>query len=380
MGVRPYGVLTEKGRKYVSRSRYWRKVFAVQDEEDLINPLLENFINEDHKPVLIPCLDGQAALIDQNYDLLKERFILPSINGRQGEIVKAMNKLRQYELAQDHGVKMTPTISIMLPQGARTTPDFEPPYILKPVMTVEGEKLDIEVCADLASYRAAIDKFTTLHYPRILVQRYLSERREFCISGAIMPSGGFDMAVVENLRRWPLNFGIGSFAKLSLEDDVISYARELMSFARDVGYVGPIDIEFFQSKERVFYLNEINWRSSGRNFISFYTGIHPAYDYYLDATNATRQTFARINTRAGLVFSGRGELHLAQEGNLPYRTLLRDMLRANSYSTWFWRDPIPFVSEMTRLSGRFVSIVTSRIFSRSSKARDRKSETYADKD
>lgn len=379
MGIRPYGVLTGAARKYVTRSRYWQEVYPVQDDA-LIEPLFEKFLNETHKPVVIPCLDKQAAQVDLNYDRLKERFILPSINGAQGEIVKAMDKLRQYELAQAHNVDMAPTLVVDLPQDATLAPDFKPPYILKPVMTIEGEKLDIEICRDLDAYRNAISKFTRLEYPRILVQRYLAERREFCISGAVMPSGGFDMAVVENIRRWPQGFGIGSFAQLSLEPEVTAYARRLMAFARDVGYVGPIDIEFFRSLEDgAFYLNEVNWRSSGRNFISFHTGVHPAYDYYMDAVGASRHTFERVNTRPGYVFSGRGEFHLAfHDRTTPVRTWLRDMARANSYSTWYWRDPVPFFSETTRLLGSMFNLVSARLFKRFSPKSKNKGRSDAD--
>jgi len=70
---------------------------------------LREFRGEKIKPVLVPTSDGLAYEIDTRLDELKQYFFVPSINGKQGEITRLMDKKSQALWAHQLGLKTAKT-------------------------------------------------------------------------------------------------------------------------------------------------------------------------------------------------------------------------------------------------------------------------------
>lgn len=348
-GIKPYGILIKTRRKFSKRSKYWADIIEINSLDDIIPTLLSQFTNEQKKPVLFPVFDEEATILDNNYDLLKGYFFLPSVFERQGELTKLMDKQRQFEISQEYGIPMLNSEICTLCDESASEIEITPPYILKPVASVEGKKIDIEICMNDKAYKAAIAKFKALGYTRILVQHYLEGCREFCCSGVISSTGACHFALVENLRKWPIGFGIGSQAKYSIDDNTNQFAERILHMAYSLGYHGPIDVEFFLDNRGCFYLNEINWRTSGRNYISLFTGIHPAYEYYLECT-----TGAEIengwNRKPGFIMDEKTDFHhVVNTKDVSLKNWLHDIKNTDSFSLWYAKDLMPAICEYWRL-------------------------------
>ena len=75
-------VIDNKRFAYVTKSKYVKSYYqTVEDEEKIKNILLNNFINQKQKAILIPTSDFAALFIDKNIDELQKYFIVPKNNG-----------------------------------------------------------------------------------------------------------------------------------------------------------------------------------------------------------------------------------------------------------------------------------------------------------
>lgn len=282
-GLKAYGIIIGEGagKSFIRKSKYWEKTWAAKDEKEGIEILIREFGRETARPVVIPYSDGIARELDISLYKLEKRFLLPSFGGEQGKIAEFMDKYQQSVFLRQCGLSTLP--GRIVEKGKPEGETIEFPVILKPVASVEGEKLDIRICRSKEEYGRELEGFFEKGYGRVLVQRYLENRTEYVLAGAVTDRL-VTFTVVRNIRQWPIHIGCGSFSEFVCDGAVLDYGRGILEKLSDAGYRGLIDVEFFSGGDGSFYVNEVNWRSSGRNFVSLYTGVHSALQYYLSVT------------------------------------------------------------------------------------------------
>ena len=163
-GINPYGIIIssdEDESRFVEKSKYWKRVWRVNSEEEAVELILSKFAEETLPPVLIPWSDSAEKCIDRNLDRLKGMFIVPSINGEAGSVVSLMNKYSQIEFATKHDIPVVKTL--MLDLKNINIPDAMVfPCIIKPVASYEGNKLDIGKCKNLEELETKIERLRRL--------------------------------------------------------------------------------------------------------------------------------------------------------------------------------------------------------------------------
>ena len=279
--IKPYGIIVgvegKLGGGFIHKSKYWKNVWLVDHAEDSVECLLKNFSNEEEKPIVISYVDKVTQLLDARYNELSKLFILPSINQQEDAINVLANKFEQVQFAKMLGINMLETKIIELATVSQNN-DNHYPVILKPVQGGEGDKYDISICYTEDEYNGAIQALKVKGYKRILQQPYLQDRQEYVVFGALDKKYDFcSYTVIHNLRQYPSAFGIGCFSEYITESNdkaVFNFAKLLMQKIMDYGYSGSIDIELFKDCNNEIYINEINWRVGGRNFVSLDTKIY----------------------------------------------------------------------------------------------------------
>lgn len=340
--IKPYGIIIcpKNGRSFVAQSRYWRKNFIAYNEEDAVKILQKNFGNKGEKPVVMPWSDTMAAYLDCHYDELQKKFILPSISERERGILRLMDKQKQAEFSREYGLLMLPS-EIALPTFENIKCKAKKvgyPCILKPVASVEGEKNDIKICNCERELYYVIKEILSKKYKRILVQKFLDSRTEYVLTGALDTMVNV-FTIVSNIRQWPANMGCGSFSSFVTDEKVLQYGKKCLIALKKAGYSGNLDIEFFLDDRGIFYLNEINWRSSGRNFVSLYTKIYPAVALYNEIT--TGEEREEYSIKPGYTMNEATDFRHVLAGNISLWRWLKDMWRTDSFAIWYWRDPLP---------------------------------------
>ena len=112
LGINPYFVLIANDHiSPCSSSKYIKETFKIESESytDVYKFLMNNFNDEEEKPILIPTGDPVEKFLDSNYNELSKKYILPNIDNRQGEILKCMDKNYQHELCEKFNVNVPNT-------------------------------------------------------------------------------------------------------------------------------------------------------------------------------------------------------------------------------------------------------------------------------
>lgn len=343
-GISPYGIVVNPSSKscFVTKSKYWKHTFVINNNEQIIDTLLSNFSNEQEKPVIIPWSDSAAAEIDKNLNKLSQFFIVPSLNGKEGAIVKMMDKKNQIDFIQKYGLPMAKSWTVSLPYNDDGT-NFIYPCICKPVSSYEGTKKDIKKCdtpQDLVSYLNILSK---KDYKQFLVQEYISFDKELVFSGSCDSQPSY--IISENVREWPVIGGTNSFFKVIDDSTIHNICQNILAALQKENYYGMFDIELFQVNEKV-YLNEINWRNTGNSFFALGTQVHWAVIWYLQAIG--KDTSYLKHTTKDITQCAMNEStdlrHVLFKG-LPFSVWFKDLKRMQSFALWYKKDLRPTVSQ-----------------------------------
>ncbi len=346
--IKPYGIIICKKKnwkkEWVHRSKYWKKHYRVDSAEKALDLLLKEFGNEKAKPVVITPIDYVVQIIDARYDEFSKKFILQSIKGKQNGINTLANKLEQAKLTEFLGFKTLPTKILDVENFEQTqVKDEEFPLLLKPVQGGEGAKDDITICRDRKELRDCIDFLKGKNYQRILCQKYLEEREEFVLYGAVC-TGLCSYTVIRNLRQWPLSYGVGSFAKLVIDEKYIVFGAQLFKKLAEFGYNGPIDVEFFLDKKTgSIYVSEYNWRPGGRNFTSLGTNVYSIVLWYLIRTGQSIDGLTVVNRKDGYSMNDATDYNHVIYKNITKRQWRRDFKNSCAHALYNKKDIKPWI-------------------------------------
>ena len=265
-------IITNDNRyAYVKRSKYINKCFVVHEDEKEIMTCLDKFSGNQNKPIIFPTSDFSEAIIDKNFNAIKSSFILPSINNKQGQILKFMNKFNQFELAKKNDIKMAKSKIIEL-NDSNIKIQTTYPCIIKPLESIDGQKSDITICYNNSQLKECFEKLRKCNYKKLLIQDYINYDYELTLMGCSYNKRVYIPGAVKKFRRYPTDRGSVSFG------EVIPYnyfSKKIINIEKlliELNYNGLFDIEIFVRGSDVF-LNEINFRNSGNSYVLNYKNI-----------------------------------------------------------------------------------------------------------
>lgn len=343
-GIKPFGIITSSGEKrYVSRSKYWEKTWLVSNNENSIMKVLrEEFNSEEKKPIIIPYSDLAEEIIDKNLDILKEKFILPSVNGIQGKANILQDKNIQYELAQKYGISMAKSWVINLDKSISIPNDIFFPCILKPQISTEGDKRDIVVCDNKDELIKAIELLKSNFYKRIFVQEYINKDYELDLFGCItLNSNEIILCITRNIREWPVRGGTCCYSSYVIDESIRNECIRIVEMVQSIGYRGTYDIELFSVKGKI-YLNEINFRNSGNGYCSEFQKIYYPYIWCLDAAGSKISNYKKYADKTGYFMTEFTDFRHVVYGGLSLKKWLYDLKRTNCFMVFNIDDMRPF--------------------------------------
>ena len=344
-GIATYGILMSpksRNKNFIAYSNNWSDVYIAKDENEVLGLLDEKFGKEHSKPVLLAFTDKAAALLDRNLNVLARKYIMPSIAMEQGRIIDLMNKERQGRLFRKLQLPFLETNIIRLSSFQSATWEF--PIILKPVASIDGSKADIQICHDEPEISEAVASLEREGYQRILAQRFVSRKKEYVLIGAVAKKL-MAYSLIRNIRQNPPKTGTGTFSQFETSAHVHRFAREVLHKIAEYGYSGPIDIEFWETEDG-FIMNEINWRSSGRNFVSQYTGISPEVLWYQAEIAENKLYQEKSYAGEGTVMTEFADFKNVVSGDIGFFQWIRDVKRCSAFSVWDFYDMRPFFAKI----------------------------------
>lgn len=347
-GIKPYGILVGKKNNrfdsYASKSKFWKKTWIVDSEEEGINKIIDLFSNEKEKAVIVPSSDGAEVIIDQNLERLKKFFFVPGIGDKQGAVSRLMNKTTQAEWAHSIGLKTAESWELDLEKRNSIEQIKKYPCILKPVLSSEGEKSDIIKCENRKSAENAIATLVAKGYKRILAQEFLTKDYEVELFGCITKNSRTTPYLLsKHLREWPPIAGSVSCHEFIVDREYKKDAEEILSKIRDYGYTGNIDIELFMIQGEL-YLNEVNFRNSGDVYACFYNKVFYPVIWYLDIIGNDTSNFNTYYDNSKYAMNETTDFRHVIFGKLRFKEWLEYYKNCADFALKFKKDMRPAIA------------------------------------
>ena len=264
-GIKPIVILAAHAPFLVPCSKYIGELHRVDDNALGLSLLMEKYGDEPVKPFLFSCSDDIESLLDENYEMLKEKFYFFD-GGSTGHITSLMNKDEINKLAARCGARIPR--SEVVERGVLPT-SVPYPVITKSIAsTVGGWKNDVYICRDETELREAYTKIET---PIVLVEEFIEKKNELCVDGVSIHGGEY---VYMPLKCHYIRFtdkAYGNFMTMFPFED--GKTKNLITeIIHATKFTGIFSIEFLVTKDDELVFLEVNFRNSTWCYSATYAG------------------------------------------------------------------------------------------------------------
>lgn len=299
----------------VEYSKFARYGHTVKTKQEGLEWLLNHQSDFPKGTIVFPTSDWMENLLDCHYDVLSSHFVFPNC-GKQGEVTRLMDKILQNTIAEQHGIRTLR--SIYTSSVNFSLDEVVYPCMVKPLISVNGSKCDMRVCAN----REELDEALTSakHTKEFIIQQYIQNESDLLLLGISLPNGE---VWTPSLVVKPEVSSTGEYTYANVTTEVERYLPELIKvkeFVKSLNYVGPFSIEFGVEKGKNYFF-EMNLRNDGTSHYPLASGVNIAYVYY--------RACKGLLTADDMVYT-RGEFPMVDEVLDIRRVLYREM----SLSQW----------------------------------------------
>lgn len=264
-------ILCENNKCWTAKSKYIKNLTVCSHKEEMVNILLD-LKKDGEKSFLIPAGDPYSKLIDENFDLLSQYYIIPNINCTAGELSHFMNKKPMSEAAYEiGGFKLPYTLYFRVPESESFIDVAELNECEKyyPLIIRNGESFtnadgDIYIVKNRDEFVSALEKKRGI---TVIIQQFIDKDEEVGIQGV-----GFGKdtepvvaGVVHKIRTAVIgSIGSTTYAKIApLKNEAVIEATK--KFIQGVGYDGIYDIELLRKGDD-YYFVECNFRNGAYGY------------------------------------------------------------------------------------------------------------------
>lgn len=318
-------------------SKYITWMHHCKPGEDFIDVLKQHFWHEEHKPVLYTNCDLAQSMLDANYDELKERFHIFNAKGRQGEIIRLMDKKNTFVIAKDCGLNLIPTYYI---DKTSPLPESIPyPCLIKSDNSSRAGKDFMCVCSDKAQLQAALRDGV-----EYLLQEYIEKDTELNILGVSL-NHGKDVIISGAVRKIRDYLHYQSFY-ICLEDldeyPQVDMAR-VKRFVAETGYEGLFSIEFLIKGDKAYFL-EINLRNDGCCYLYTSAGVNYPYIWAEYCSGATLDSAVySMKARTPTYLMRAVDIGNMLKRRVPFFKWWKQLFGVRAFFTFSVSDPKPFL-------------------------------------
>lgn len=341
--IRPIVILVSKNPKLIPLSRYIWKLHCVDNMEDGLKVLLDEYGNEKEKPFIYTCSDEIASLLDLNSDRLIDKFFF--FHGKeQGIITHYLDKKNISDLAVAKGCK---ALNYEVVEPGQLPNNLHYPVITKAInSTLDNWKADSFICHD---ENELLKAYKGIRSEKVLVQEYIHKKNEYCVDGFSYNGGeNVEITYIANYLRFS-DISYGGYMVLHPLDRLEVY-EQLKNMIKEIGFDGIFCAEFLIDENDDLYFLEINLRNSGWSYSSTCGGYNMPY-LWAKACIEKNIDMSSIKHKKKLVAMAEIEDYYmaVREQNVSVVSWIKDFITADCHYLANWKDPRPFVVCMFRL-------------------------------
>lgn len=315
---------------YKSKYIYKHISIDINNEDILFGTILKSCKEVAGKVYLYPTTDFSAYVVDKYYDRFGIECIVPN---SAGNLKQLMSKDIQTDYA--HNARL------LTPQTKRfnieyvDTIDFNVPCIIKPLMSINGEKSDISICRSEDELLNVVRSYKLKKQFQIIVQELIESPylQEIAVPGVSLQSGEIIIKGIVLKKRIR---GNGSTVYAVYEPEIDANLKmSIINFIRSTDYKGIFDIEFLNVGDKYYFI-ECNFRNgaygyaitkAGFNLPGIVSGVSE------DSKPVKRITF----------MEERSDILNAIETQISWWQWLKDVMHTDCFLWWNWNDLRPML-------------------------------------
>lgn len=258
-------------------SKYVNKVLYYSEEagkEGLVKLILDECVDESQKAIIIPSSDFSASAIDNYQSSLKDYFLFPHIQLKEGAVSSWMNKMVQKEKAIEIGLNVPKAVVVEIKDHQYNIPQsIEYPCFTKPMTSLDGGKNCVRRCDNRRDLQSVLDIAVAYGISNILVEDYINIEKEYAILGF---SDGKNVVVpglinfIKGSQTYP---GIALMGKVQSVQGYEELIDKFALYIKKIGYIGIFDIDFFEAGGK-YYFGELNLRIGGSAYAITKMGVN----------------------------------------------------------------------------------------------------------
>lgn len=345
VGIKSFVIInTDCQRSFVTKSKYVQKYWFAKTEQQILDILANKIENDSRKTIIICSSDVCADLIDRNYTVLNEKFILPNINNQGNQVSYWMNKDVMSEAAREAGFNVPKTWHFnSLENNVDLPTDIIYPCILKPQKSSMGSKYDFSICENESQLRYQLQELKKRETD-VILQEYLKPDFEISFLGVNLPNAGknvipgllYKLGTCQSVH----NMGMPTYACVHPNLEPYIDIDVVNRYFDKIRYYGLYSIEFFVTNQKPYFL-EINLRTDGDMFVYTKAGVNMPLLWVLDVTGHDIQCYKQ---QVNKVVYGMTEIsYIKYLDKKKWWKIFGDLWRSKCFSIFNIRDVKPFI-------------------------------------
>ena len=243
----------------VSRSRYVSQIRIInRDPFDTINK--SNEISTFYKNVFIyPLSDYSAMICDKYCDSFNHNIFVPNAKGM---LSKYENKYYLSSIANSNGIMCPKHIVADLDNDNSFAKWHLFPAIIKPLLSIEGHKSDIQIANNFQDLSSIAFLFKDKGYKRILIEEYIdgTDSNMIEILGLTDGKGNVFLShIIRKIREYPIKNGSTAFAEINSSLPNLNLSA-IEAFISKLDFNGLFDLEMKRKIDQYYFI-ELNFRN-----------------------------------------------------------------------------------------------------------------------
>lgn len=292
-GIEPITVCVKGDLQMVGQSKYVKERYYVNSPEEGLEFILSNFADSNEKSYILTGDDVTVALMDRNYDRLKDYFYFYNA-GENGRINHFMNKDIMLELVTRHGIKVAKTWKVSV---GEIPADIEYPIMTKAINSIGEEWKDIVyICYDDEELKDAYSKMKSEY---ILVQQYVKKTDEVSFDAFSVDRGQDVFIVTEAYQMYNIPDKYSPYWKIENPTNT-AMGEKIKSVIAEIGLEGIWEFEFMVDDKGELWFLEINFRNTALGYSTTVAGMPQVVMWCEGMKNGAIDHGKRVNVPEGL--------------------------------------------------------------------------------
>ena len=333
IGVRPIGVFIKSKNRFSSVSKYLSKVFYVNDVEEGIALIRNNFKSLDKKAFIITSDDIITNALAKHYDDLNQNFYFNYCYGEQS-LNDLMSKVTQLKIASECGFDIP-----LLYKSDDENIIF--PVIVKSCDSLINDwKKKTRICYNSVELHEA----KTLNNNDIFIEEYIDRKDEIAVQGYSYDRGSKCVCKLCLTRDYLVDGAPGKKFYLKRFENK-NILKLINKFIESIKFSGAFEMEFLVDKNDRIYFSEINLRNSGLGYATTVGGASNLLGWCcscIDGNNHIPQEPTFEGILVGMDEFSDLKLRVFKEKKIPFFRWYKEIKKADFLFYYDKKDKKPF--------------------------------------